>query len=98
MRAFINLGYQWRGKPPSSVRVPMQSGRGNLGGGEKALRLPRGVYPEPFPYCHPERSEGSQGKGRDSSVVPIKSGLPQNDKRRRTRDDKRELINALSLR
>ncbi len=29
----------------------------------------RGVYPEPFPYCHPERSEGSQGKGRDSSVA-----------------------------
>jgi len=46
-------------------------------------KLPHGAYPEPFPNCHPERSEGSQGKGQDSSVA----SLPQNDTERRARND-----------
>jgi len=46
--------------------------------------LPRGVYPEPFPNCHPERSKGSQGKGRDSLVA----FLPQNDTGQRAHNDR----------
>jgi 16S rRNA (adenine1518-N6/adenine1519-N6)-dimethyltransferase len=43
-------------------------------------------HPEPFASCHSERSEESSGAqdklregSRDSSVVPMKSRLPQND-------------------
>jgi hypothetical protein len=63
--------------------------------------LPRGAYPEPFPNCHPERSEGSQGKGQDSSVA----SLPQNDTERRAQNDsgkglamtRRVLLNVLTV-
>ena len=63
--------------------------------------LPRGAYPEPFPNCHPERSEGSQGKGQDSSVA----SLPQNDTERRAQNNsgkglamtRRVLLNVLTV-
>lgn len=39
------------------------------------------ILPQTIPFCHPDPDE-SRGKDlRDSSVVPITSGLPQNDNR-----------------